>query len=43
MYLPTLKPGPEAFGIIAVFKEPYDKAAWKTGAFYGNPLKGFSP
>src|SRR5581483_2972062 len=23
--------------------EPYDKGAYKTGAFYGNPLKGFSP
>lgn len=23
-------------------QEPFDKTAWKTGAFYGNPLKGFT-
>jgi hypothetical protein len=22
---------------------PWDKTAWKTGAFYGNPLTGFTP
>jgi hypothetical protein len=21
---------------------PWDKTAWKTGAFYGNPLTGFT-